>query len=98
MTPSQFLDTFNQSEFSEQNLLCELYLHDRACMMDTHANPIPRIGDIQLRSFSYFVNNHVHWLSSSHTIRRNEDSSTVWIRGEPRYSFFFIESIQGKYQ
>ena len=35
VTPSQFLETFTQSEFFEQNLLCELYLHARARMMDT---------------------------------------------------------------
>ena len=46
VTPSQFLKTFTQSELSEQNLLCELHLHDRACMMDTQANPVPHIGDI----------------------------------------------------
>ena len=89
VTP-QFLETFTQSEFFEQNLLCELYLHDRACMMDTEANPVPHIGDIHLRSFTSFVNNNVRWLSASHTILRNEDNSTSWIHGEPRSPLFLI--------
>ena len=48
VTPSQFLETFTQSEFSEHNLLCELYLHDRECLMDSQDNPVPHIGDIYL--------------------------------------------------
>ena len=90
VTPSQFLETFTQSEFSKQNLMCELYLHDRAPLMDTQANPVPRIWDIHLRSFAYFFNNHVHWLSASYTIRMNEDSTTLWIQGEPIAPVFLI--------
>ena len=59
-------------------------------MMDTQANQVPHIGDIHLRSFNSFVNNHVRWLSASHTIQRNEDISTLCIRGEPRSHLFFI--------
>ena len=58
--------------------------------MDTQDNPVPHIGDIRLRSFVSFVNKHVHWLSASQTIQRNEDISTPWIRGEPRDPLFFI--------
>ena len=90
MTPSQFLETFTQSEFSEQNLMCELYFHDRAPLMDTQANPVPCIWDIHLRSFDSFVNNHVRWLSAPQTIRKNEDSSTLCIWGEPRAPLFVI--------
>ena len=96
VTPSQFLETFTQSEFSEQNLLCELYLPDRACLMDTQAKLVPHIGNNQLRSFTYFINNHVHWLSASQTIRRNEDSSTLWIQGEPRAPLFLIDKHKRK--
>ena len=90
VTPSQFFETFTHSEFYEQNLLCELYMHDRSCLMDTQANPVPHIGYIHLRSFIYFGNNHVHWLSASHTIQRNEDISTLCIRGEPRSHLLLI--------
>ena len=58
--------------------------------MDTQVDPVPHIGDIHLRSFTYFVNNHVRWFSDSQTNRRNEDSSTLWIRGEPRAHIFVI--------
>ena len=58
--------------------------------MDTQANPVPHIGDIHLISFSSFVINHVCWLRASQTIRRNEDSSTPWIHGEPRGPLFLI--------
>ena len=90
VTPSQFLETFTHSEFSEQNLLCELYLHDKACLMDTQNNPVPLIGEIHLSSFASFVNNRVHWLSASHTIRKNEESLTLWIQREPRAPLFVI--------
>ena len=89
VTP-QFLETFTQREFSKHNLFCELYLHDRACMMDTHDNPVPHIGDICLWSFDSFVSNHVCWLSASQTIRKNEDNSTLWIQGELRAPLFVI--------
>ena len=58
--------------------------------MDTQANQVPHIGDIHLRSFASFVNNHVRWLSASQTIRKNEDNSTLWIRWEPRAPLFVI--------
>ena len=35
VTPSQFLETFTQGNFSEQNLLCELYLNEIAYLMDS---------------------------------------------------------------
>ena len=35
MTTPQFLDTFTQSDFLRHNLLCELYLHEMACLMDS---------------------------------------------------------------
>ena len=59
VTPSQFLETFTQSEFVCTKLLCELYLHDKTYLMDTQANPFPYIGDIILISFTPFVINHV---------------------------------------
>ena len=58
--------------------------------MYTQANLVPHIGYIHLRSFIYFGNNHVHWLSASQTIRRNEDNSTLWIQGEPKAPLVLI--------
>ena len=85
LTPyAQFLETCVESSFTEQNLLRELYLKEMACPMDPHSKPVPYLGDVQLRSFSYFVNNHVQWESVFQTISQNEASSSLWIRIEPQ--------------
>ena len=55
----KFLETFMESNFTEQNLLCELYLHEMDCPMDRYSNPAPHLSDVQLRDFASFVNNHV---------------------------------------
>ena len=59
MTSAKFLETFLESDFEEQNLLCELYLHELACPLDFHLNPVPFSGDVQLRDFASFIINHV---------------------------------------
>ena len=47
LTPfSQFLETFVESSFTKQNLLCELYFHEMACPMDILSNPAPYLGDV----------------------------------------------------
>ena len=46
-TSAKFLETFLASDFIEQNLLCELYLHDLAYPLDRHSNPTPFFGDVQ---------------------------------------------------
>ena len=43
---AKFLETFMESSFTEQNLLCEFYLHEMACPMDLHSNPTPYLGDV----------------------------------------------------
>ena len=58
-TSAKVLETFMESDFVEQNLLCEIYLHELACPLDHHSNPIPFSGDVQMRDFSSFVSNHV---------------------------------------
>ena len=78
------MDTFIKGDFSDQILLCELFLHERACPMEVHSNPIPYLGDIQLREFNSFVTNHMHWWSAIHTIQKNEETSTLWFQSEPQ--------------
>jgi len=78
-----FMDTFSHSEIEEQHLLCELYLHEFACPMDRRYNITPLVGDIQIRSFTSFVNNHVTWRNAFQTVRKNEVNASLWIRGEP---------------
>ena len=46
MTSTKFLETFLESDFEEQNLLCEIYLHELACPLDHHSNPTPFLGDV----------------------------------------------------
>ena len=58
-TSAKFLETFLRSSFEDQNLLCEIYLHEMACPLDRHSNPAPFSGNVQLRDFSSFVSNHV---------------------------------------
>ena len=55
---SQFLETFMEISFTEQNLLCEFYLHEMAYPLDLHSDPVPYLGDVQLRDFASFFNNH----------------------------------------
>ena len=54
-TSAKFLETFMGSNFEDQNLLCELYLHEMACPLDRHSNPVPFLGDVQLSDFDSFV-------------------------------------------
>ena len=58
---TQFMETFIKSSFTEQNLLCELYLHELAFPIVRHSNPAPYLGDVQLRAFASFFSNHVQW-------------------------------------
>ena len=58
-TLAKFLETFLKSDFEDQNLMCQLYLHELAFPLDCHSNPVPFSGDVQLRDFSSFVSNHV---------------------------------------
>ena len=72
------------SDFIEQNLLCELYLHELACPLDLHSNRAPFLGNVQLRAFSSFVNSHVQWERSFQNFSHNDSHSNLWIRSEPQ--------------
>ena len=41
VSSAQFLETFMERSFTEQNLLCEFYLHEMACPLDLHSNLDP---------------------------------------------------------
>ena len=73
-----------ESDFEDQNLLCELYLHELDCPLDCHSNPIPFSGDVQLRDFASFVRNHVQWEISFQNFSHNEAHYNLWIRSEPQ--------------
>ena len=80
LTPSaQFLETFMERSFTEQNLLCEFYLHEMDFPMDLHSNLAPYLRVVQLKAFAIFFNNHMQWESAFQTISQNEDNSNIWI-------------------
>ena len=83
-TSAKFLETFLESDFEDQNLLCEIYLHELAFPLDHHLNPIPFSGDVQLRDFYSFVRNHVQWEIYFQTFSHNEAYSNLWIQSEPQ--------------
>ena len=78
-TSAKFLETFFGSNFEDQNLLCELYLHEMACPLDHHSNPVPFSGDVQLRAFASFVSNHAQWERYFQTFSHNEAHSNLWV-------------------
>ena len=83
-TSAKFLETFLESNFKDQNLLCELDLHELACILDLQSNPVPFSGDVQLRAFASFVSNHAQWERSFQTFSHTEAHSNLWIRSEPQ--------------
>jgi len=77
-----FLDVFSQSDLVDQHLLCELYLHEHAFQTDRQFNIVPFVGDVQLRAFTSYVNNHVKWKNAFKSIHTNEEGCQLWIRVE----------------
>ena len=89
-TSAKFLETFLRSNFEDQNLLCKLYLHEMACPLDRHSNPVHFSGDVQLRDFASFVSNHTQWKRSFQTLSHNEGHSNLWVRSEPQNPRIFL--------
>ena len=42
----QFLETFMKSSFTEQDILCDLYLHEMDFSMEQYSNVAPHLGDV----------------------------------------------------
>ena len=78
-TAEKILKTFLRSNFEDQNLLCELYLHEMACPLNRHSNPVSFSRDVQLRAFASFVSNHAQWERSFQTFSHNESPSNLWV-------------------
>ena len=81
----KFLNTFIKNDFLYQNFLCELFLHEIEFPMDVHSNLDPHLGDIQIREFTSFFTNNMHWFSAIQTIQKNEETSTFKVQSEPQY-------------
>jgi len=94
-TPQQFVKTFTEASVNEQNLLCELYLHNEAMPEDRKLNLIPLVGDIHIRAFVSFLANQLTWKNSFLSIKHNEDNRLLWIRPKPHNdAIFFVEYHQ----
>jgi hypothetical protein len=46
ISASEFLEKNSPSDFLDQHFLCEIYLHEQACMLDTKFNHVPYVGDV----------------------------------------------------
>lgn len=78
-TQQQFIETFAAASVSEQNLLCELYLHNEAMPEDRKFNLIPVAGDIQIRALVSFMANQLTWQNAFLSAKHNEENHLLWI-------------------
>ena len=53
----QFVQNFTEASTSDQDLLCELYLHNEANPENIKLNINPLVGDIHIREFASFLAN-----------------------------------------
>jgi len=94
ITSDQFMQTFAEAPKNDQNMLCELYLHNEAMSEDRTTNIIPIVGDIQLRAFTTFLANQLTWQNSFISAQYNEQNYLLWIRAEPKNLATFIAQHQ----
>lgn len=78
-TPDQFIETFTEAPNNDQNLLCELYLHNEAMPEDRKMNILPLAGDIQIRDFISFLANQLTWKNAFMLATHNEQNCLLWI-------------------
>jgi len=94
ITLEQFIETFAEAPKNDQNLLCELYLHNEAMSEDRKMNILPLVGDIQLRAFISFLANQLTWKNAFISAQHNEQNCLLWIRDEPQNVATFIAQHQ----
>ena len=70
-TSEKFIETFTQAPNNDQNLLCELYLHNEAMFEDRKMNILPLAGDIQIRAFISFLANQLTWQNAFISAQHN---------------------------
>ena len=81
-----FLDVFRASDFDEQSLLREFFLHNIICehvSMQMIVIVFPYMGGLQLRAFVSFMRNHIEWHLAIKSMETNEEKTTLWVRAEP---------------
>ena len=89
-TSAKFLETFFRSNFEDYNFLCELCLHEMACPLDHHSNPVPFSRDVQLRAFASFVSNHAQWERSFQTFLTMKLTPTCGFKVSLRILVLFL--------
>ena len=89
-TPDRFIETFREAPHNDQNLLCELYLHNEAMPEDRAMNILPIVGDIQIRAFISFLANQLTWKNAYMLEEHNEQNCLLWIRNEQHNATTFI--------
>src|ERR1700733_7932818 len=94
VTADQFMATFARAPKNDQNLLCELYLHNEAVSEERNINMIPVVGDTQLRAFISFLANQLTWQNAFVSAQHNEQNCLLWIRAEPQNAATFIVQHQ----
>ena len=78
----QLLRILRVNNYISQHLLCELYMHDYILEIDQTFNPVPFVGDIQLRAFTSFVINQVKWKKAFDTFDANQANLPLMARME----------------
>ena len=90
ITAEQFVKTFVEAPESDQNLLCELYLHNEAIPENRRVNLIPIVGDVQITAFVSFLANQLTWKTTFIASSHNEENRLLWIRPEPLIPAMFV--------
>lgn len=93
-TPDQFIEAFIEAPNNDQNLLCELYLHNEAMPEDRVMNILPIVGDIKIRAFISFLANQLTWKNVYMSATHNEQNCLLWIQNEPQNAATFIAQHQ----
>lgn len=81
-----FLEIFHSCDFDDQNLLCELFLHNMMCEHVSTRMVVSVLSfmlDLQLWAFLSFMRNQIEWQLAKKTIETNEERIALWVRVEP---------------
>ena len=81
-----FLDVLHASDFDEQSLFCELFLHNIICehvSVQIIVTIFSYMGDLQLRAFVSFMRNQIEWHLAIKSMETNEEKTALWVRAEP---------------
>jgi hypothetical protein len=80
--PIQFLRTLRSHDILTQHLMCELYMHNYLLRDDKKFNPVPYVGDVQLRAFLSYTINQVKWKKALDSFEENQVHIPLQVRME----------------